>query len=116
MSEHITRGQFMRFFQIAIRRGPAGLRKEWLYANLKPMVDALEKDLKAAQEAAENEPQEPKEQPVEQVPQEQAENEAQAENEPVKEPAPEPAKEPAKKADKKDLGDNPKKPARKGKK
>lgn len=107
--ERVTRGQFMRFFQTAIRRGPAGLRKDWLYTNLKPMVDALEEDLKDAQEEAKIAPQQPQPAAVEQVPQEPAKDQPQAEAEAVKE-------EPAKKADKKDLGDNPKKPARKGKK
>ena len=98
----------MRFFQTAIRRGPAGLRKDWLYTNLKPMVDALEEDLKDAQEA-EIATQQPQPAAVEQLPQEPAKEQPQAEAEAVKE-------EPAKKAEKKDLGDNPKKPARKGKK
>ena len=100
--ERVTRGQFMRFFQIAIRRGPAGLRKDWLYTNLKPMVDNLEADLiddgVLATKDAKNAPQEPEEKPAEQ---------------PAKKAAEE---KPAKKAGKNDLGDDPKKPARKGKK
>lgn len=106
--ERVTRGQFMRFFQIAIRRGPGGLRKDWLYTHLKPMVDNLEADLTEdgvlAHKDAQNAPQEPDKKAVEQVQPVSAKTEAQTETEPVKEP------------DKKDLGDDPKKPARKGKK
>ena len=118
--ERVTRGQFMRFFQIAIRRGPAGLRKDWLYTNLKPMVDNLEADLiddgVLAPKDAKNAPQEPEEKPVDQGKQEEVKNEAQTETEPVKEPEEKPSEKPAKKAGKNDLGDDPKKPARKGKK
>ena len=118
--ERVTRGQFMRFFQIAIRRGPAGLRKDWLYANLKPMVENLEADLRddgvLAPKDAKNAPQKPEEKPVEKVQQEEVKTEAQTETEPIKEPEEKPAEQPAKKAGKNNLGDDPKKPARKGKK
>lgn len=118
--ERVTRGQFMRFFQIAIRRGPGGLRKDWLYTHLKPMVDNLEADLTEdgviAHKDAKNAPQEPDKKAVEQVQPVSAKTEAQTETEPVKEPEEKPAEQPAKKAGKNDLGDDPKKPARKGKK
>lgn len=118
--ERVTRGQFMRFFQIAIRRGPGGLRKDWLYTHLKPMVDNLEADLiddgVLTPKDAKNAPQKPEEKPVEQVQQEEVKTEAQTETKPVKEPEEKPAEQLAKKAGKNDLGDDPKKPARKGKK
>ena len=98
----------MRFFQITIRRGPGGLRKDWLYTHLKPMVDNLEADLiedgVLAPKDAKNTPQEPESNPADPAQQEEVKTEAQTETEPAKEP------------DKKDLGDDPKKPARKGKK
>lgn len=111
--ERVTRGQFMRFFQAAVRRGPAGLRKDWLYSNLKPMVDNLEADLKdegvLAQEPAKDAPQELKEQPAQQAP-------ATVTDEPATTQAEEVKEEPAKKPAKTDLGETPKKPARKGQK
>lgn len=110
--ERVTRGQFMRFFQTAIRRGPAGLRKDWLYANLKPMVDDLEADLKESekspQEAAQNEP---KDLPQKPEPQAQTEPAVRTEAEAVKDETAEEAAQNA--AD--DLGDNPKSPRGKGK-
>ena len=44
--EHITRGQIIRIVQKISLRHPRGLTKEWLYGMLKPVVDALEADLK----------------------------------------------------------------------
>ena len=44
--EHITRGQIIRIVQKISLRHPRGLTKEWLYSMLKPVVDALEADLK----------------------------------------------------------------------
>lgn len=44
--EHITRGQIIRVVQKIHLRHPRGLTKEWLYSMLKPVVDALEADLK----------------------------------------------------------------------
>lgn len=100
--EHITRGQIIRTLEIIRRRGAGGLRKEWLYKMLSPIVDGLKKDL--ADTASETQAQ-----------QETAKDEAQSEEKAVKNETPDPVAETDKPAIE-DLGDDPKKPARKGQK
>lgn len=82
MAEHITRGQIVRTVQLIAHRHPAMLRKEWLYGQLKPIVEALELDLKEAGYLK-----------------------AQKEEQPAAEASARPET-----PDKTDLGDNPKKP------
>lgn len=53
--EHISRGHIIRIVQKISLRHPRGLTKEWLYSILKPVVEALEADLKALQPTQEPE-------------------------------------------------------------
>lgn len=90
MAEHITRGQIVRVVQKVSLRHPRGLTKEWVYSLLKPVVDALQKDLEEAT-ALQDEPKT--------APQDAA-TDATAGH--------------AKNAAQPDLGDDPKKPAEEG--
>ncbi len=51
--EHVTRLQIIRLVDKIHMRHLRGLTKEWLYENLKPIVDGLEADIKEAKAAEE---------------------------------------------------------------
>lgn len=94
--EHITRGQIISIVQKISLRHPRGLTKEWLYSMLKPVVDALETDLKETGQL----PTDPTDTP--------AKDGADKEPEKVKQQE-SPASAPEK-GNQTDLGDTPKKP------
>ncbi len=102
MSEHVTRGQVIRTVQLISRRHPSLLHKDWLYNQLKPIVDGLAADLKEAK-AAEEAAKKQAAQAAKKAAEEQAKA-AQAQDEAKDAPA-----QPDAKATN-DLGDAPKKP------